>query len=107
MATFNFPNATTPDQALIGLSSALPGLPVMMMVFVWFFVFVSGSIAQNKRQGYSDIPQWAVFASLSTFLMALVMTINQGVILLNHLLITVAMTVLTGVWFFLSRGRFE
>lgn len=105
--TFEFPNGTTPDEILVGVSSSVPAFPIMMLVFTWFFFFIGGSVRQNKRFGYVDMPVWAVLASLATLLMALVFTVNSGMIALETLLVVVAVTILSAVWFFMSRGRFE
>lgn len=105
--TFEFPNGTTPDEMLIGVSTSVPAYPIMGLVFVWFFIFLTGSIKQNRRAGYADMPQWATLASLGTLLMSLAMTVTEGIIALPVLLIVVAVTILSAVWFFMSRGRFE
>ena len=107
MSTFEFPNGTTPDEILVGVSTSVPAFPIMILVFVWFFFFLGGSIRQNKRFGYVDMPIWATLASLATLLVSLVFTINSGMIALETLLVVVAVTILSGLWFFLSRGRFE
>jgi len=107
MSIYNLTNATTPDGILIGTATSVPAFPVMLLVFTWFFVFLGGSQKQSSRYGYADIPQWAVLASMSTMLLSLIMTITAGMIGLPILVITVAMTILTGVWFFMSRGRLE
>lgn len=107
MSTFEFPTGNTPDEMLIGVSSSVPAFPIMLLVFAWFFIFLTGSIKQNRRAGYVDMPQWATLASLGTLLMSLAMTIQEGIIALQILLIVVAITILSAVWFFMSRGRFE
>jgi len=93
MVTYNFPNGTTPDEVLVGVSGAIPGFPILILVFSWFFVFLSGAISQNKRQGYTDMAQWSVMASLSTLLLSLIMTINAGMIPLEILIVTISLTI--------------
>ena len=107
MATFEFPTGTTPDEMLVGVSTSVPVFPIMLIVFTWFFIFLTGCIKQKGRGGYIDMPQWAVLASLGTLLMSLALTVTEGIITLPILVIVVALTILTAVWFFLSRGRFE
>ncbi len=107
MVTFDFPNATTPDGALIGLSSSIPALPIGILVFSWLMIFLRGTMKQNQRFGYADVPQWATLSSLAVFLLALIMTVVEGIITLPILIITLSLTILTGIWFFLSRGRYE
>jgi hypothetical protein len=79
----------------------------MGLVFVWFFIFLTGSIKQNRRSGYVDMPQWATLASLGTLLMSLAFTVKEGIIALPIFLVVIAITILSAVWFFMSRGRFE
>lgn len=107
MATFNFPNATTPDDLLIGVSTTVPVIPILMLFFTWMFVFMGGASKQKNKTGSADLPQWSVLASLSTLLLSLVFTIKEGIITSDILIIVVSITILSGVWFFLSRGRYE
>jgi len=107
MVTFEYPTGATPDEMLIGVSGAVPVFPIMILIFSWFFIFLTGSLKQNSRAGYSDMPFWAILASSGTLLVALAMTIVQGIIAAPVLLIVVAVTILSAVWFFMSRGRFE
>ena len=107
MSLYNLTNATTPDGILIGTAQSVSVFAPMLLVFVWFFVFLGGSKAQSDRQGYSDMPQWALLSSLSIFLMGLMMTITAGLLPLQYLIIIVGLNILCGVWFFLSRGRLE
>lgn len=107
MSLYNLTNATTPDDILIGVSTSVPVFPIMILIFTWFAVFLGGSQRQSARYGYADLPQWAVLASMSTFLLSLIMTITAGVLPLAILVVVIAITILTGVWFFLSRGRVE
>ena len=107
MPTFEFPNGTTPDEMLVGVSTAVPAYPIMILFFAWMFIFITGSVKQNNKHSYADMPQWATIASLGTLLMALAFTIVEGIIALPILLIVIAVTILSAVWFFMSRGRFE
>jgi hypothetical protein len=107
MSIYNLTNATTPDGILIGMSTSVPTLPIMLLVFIWFFVFLGGSQRQNSRYGYSDMPQWSVLASMSILLVSLIMTITAGILSGGILTIVVALNILTSIWFFMSRGRNE
>lgn len=107
MSIYNLTNATTPDEILIGTATSVLAFPVMLLVFTWFFVFLGGSQKQASRQGYADVPQWSVLASLSTLLLALIMTTTAGILPVQYLIIVVAVNILTGIWFFMSKGRIE
>jgi len=105
--TFSYPSGVTPDDVLISTATAVPIFPQMLLFFTWIMVFFSGLQRQSRRQGYADAPQWATLASLSTVLLALIMTIKEGIITLPILMIVFSVAILSGVWFFMSRGRFE
>jgi len=107
MATFEFPNGTTPDEVLIGVATVVPTFSIMILVFTWMLIFLRGSIMQSKRAGYADMAQWATLASLACVLLSLVMTVKEGLITLPILLIVMGVTTLSAIWFFMSRGRFE
>ena len=107
MSLYNLTNGTTPDEVLIGTASSVPVFPIMLLVFTWFFVFIGGSKRQTDRFGYSDLPQWSLLASLSILLLGLMMTFSAGLISPATLGIIIGLNILTGAWFFLSRGRIE
>lgn len=107
MVLYNLTNATTPDGILIGLSQAVPALPIMLLVSVWLITFIGGVSRQSAKLGYADSSQWAVVSSLGTLLLALIMTVSAGIITINILAYVLAITILSAVWFFLSQGRFE
>ena len=59
---------------------------------------------QNLKTGDPDYPMWSVVASLSMFMVALIMTMTTGIIRLDWLIIVVGVTILSGLWLFLSRS---
>jgi hypothetical protein len=108
MALYNEPNLTAGvDDALISIGSSVPSFPIMMLVFVYFLILAGGSTSQKRRIGTADIPFWNVLAALSTMMVALLMTIGDGIINLTTLSVVVGITVLSGVWFYLSKVRGE
>ena len=107
MSLYNLTQETTMDGVLIGTASSVPAFPIMLLVFVWFVVFLGGTIKQGKRYGYSDFPQWSLLASMSILLIGLIMTITAGLIASQILVVIVGLNILSAVWFFLSKGRNE
>jgi hypothetical protein len=108
MTIYTEPNMTGGmDTLLISLVSEIPALPIMIMVFTYLVVLMGGTSSQNRRQGYSDFPMWNLIASLSILLIALILTVTAGVINLFTLGIVVSINILSGFWFFMSRGRYE
>lgn len=95
------------DEQLIEVAAAVPSFPIGILVFVWGVVFLGGSARQKLKSGYSDMPMWSLMASISTLMIALLMSLAVGVINILVLSIVVSITVLSGLWFFLSKGKGE
>jgi len=105
---FAQPNLSTGvDDALISLTNTVPAFPVMILVFVFFLVLISGTNNQKKRTGVADYPFWTVLASLSMFMLALIFTLNGTLINITVLGIVIAITILSAAWYFLSSTRGE
>jgi len=108
MPIYDTPNLTTGiDEAIVDIVTTVPIFSPMLLVFIFFVVLIGGSTAQRKREGYSDMPMWSALASLSTFLIALAMTIADGVISLLTLSIVITLVIGSGLWLFLDRNRRE
>jgi hypothetical protein len=105
---FQEPNLTGGiDDAMITTARSVPAFPIMILVFIFFVVIIGGSTSQRRRTGAADVPMWAVLAGISMTFVALIMTMGEGIIELTTLGIVVAVTILCGVWFFLSKVRGE
>lgn len=104
---FQQPNLTSGlDDAVIEVATIVPAFPIMTLFFTFFFVLIGGITSQNKRVGYADTPMWALMASLSILLEALLMTIKP--ILPAWVLgVVVALNILCGFWYFMSHGKGE
>ncbi len=108
MALYNLPNSTAgPDDILVETITAVPGFTSLLLAFVFFVVFLGGISRQKARSGTADYPMWSVVASLSTFLIALIMSISAGVIGLDLLIIMTVITIFSGVWLFLDKRSGE
>ena len=108
MALYNQPNLTGGmDTAIISTAQAVPSFTIMILVFVYLIVFIGGSAGQKRKGGVADIPFWALLSGLSTTMVALIMNIGAGLLSLTVLSIVISITILSGFWFFMSRGRYE
>lgn len=108
MALYNLPNMTGGmDETLIEIATSIPSFIIGVLVFIFGFVFLSGMATQRRRTGYSDTPMWCLLASISTLMIALIMTLKRGIISGQVLGVVVAVVILSGLWFFLSKGRGE
>lgn len=105
---YDFPNASLgPDKILIGLAEEIPMFPIMFLIAIYFIVMLSGGLAQSSRKGYIDFPMWSMIGLLSVDLLALLMTLQSGVINGIVLGVCFGLTILNALWLFLSVGRFE
>jgi len=95
------------DDALVSLAQNVPIFPVMLLVFIFGLVLLGGSSNQKSRTGTADIPFWSVLASLSTLMVSLLMTLKEGMIDIVTLGIVLGITIMCGLWFFLSKVRGE
>ena len=101
---YNLPNATSGiDEIAKQTITAVPSLAPLLLVFVWFLVFLGGTIRQNLRNGSADYPAWAVAASLATFMTTLIMSISSGFINLTNLVVIIVVTIFSFVWLALDK----
>jgi len=108
MALYEFPNATSGmDNFLVETASVIPSFIPLLLVFTFFVVFLSGIGKQKARTGTADYAMWAVIASLSTFMINLIMSTITGLIDIVTLVIVVVITIFSGVWFFLDKKPSE
>ena len=108
MVLFQQPNLTAGlDDALITTAQNVPAFPIMILVFAFFVVLIGGASSQKKRTGTADIPFWSALAGLSITFLALMMTVGEGLIDLLTLGVVIGVTVLCGLWFFLSKTKGE
>lgn len=108
MPLYTPPNLTEGlDDALYSVAHSVPAFPIMILVFTFFVILIGGSTSQKRRIGNPDIPFWAILSGIATTLLALVMTIPPGMIDITTLGIVIAITILCGLWFFLSKVKGE
>ena len=108
MALYDQPNLTGGlDETFVEIATAVPSFVYSFLFFVFAIVFIGGIISQKRRNGWADYPLWATMASLSTLLITLLLTLKQGLINLEVLGIVIAVTIFSGLWLFLSKGRGE
>ena len=108
MVLYDTPNLTGGiDEAIVDIVQTIPLFTPMFLMFVFFLVLLSGTLKQQRRTGTMDLPLWLTLSSISTLLVALPMTLIEGLINLDILAIVVTVTILSGVWLFLGRGNRE
>ena len=108
MPLFNQPNLTSGiDDAIVSTSQTIPAFPIMIMVFIFFGIVLGGSANQKRRIGTADYPFWVLLGSLSISFVALIFSLEQGMINLITLSIVISITIMSAVWFFLSSIKGE
>ena len=105
---YNIPNSTAGiDAIVVQTVNVVPAFTPLLLLFVFFIVFLGGVSRQKARTGTSDYAMWSTVASLSTMMIALIMTMIEGLIRLDWLSIVIVVTIFSGVWLFLDRRASE
>jgi hypothetical protein len=103
---FTIPNKTTGmDDILVQSATAMSSIVPLLLLFVFFVIVIGGIWRQSLRTGTADYSMWFVIASLVTFLLALMMSVIEGLIRIEYLVIVVVITIFSGIWFFLDRDN--
>jgi len=106
---YDFPNSTFAgaDPIAASLIAQVPILPVLFLASVYFIITISGSLGQALKRGYVDLAMWSLFGMITVDLIALLMTLGDGIISSITLGICFGLTILNAFWFFVTFGRFE
>ena len=105
---YTLPNATDGlDNILIETMTTVPSFIPFLLVFVFGVIWLGGMVRQNYRTGRADAPLWSVIASLSVFILALIMSMVEGIIHLDWLIIITIITIFSGIWLFLDKRQSE
>ena len=105
---YELPNATSGlDTIITQTITQVPLLAPFLLAFVFFIVFMGGMTLQLNRNGIADYPMWSVVASLSTFIIALILSVTDGYIRLDTLIIVTVITIFSGVWLYFDRKTSE
>jgi CHASE2 domain-containing sensor protein len=108
MPIYQQPNLTGGiDDAIVDTVSAVPIFTPMFLLFVFLVILLGGSINQKRRTGSADLPMWSVIASISTLVVSLIMSMQEGLIQLEIVTIMIAITFASGVWLYLDKNRNE
>jgi hypothetical protein len=106
--TYNMPNMTGgADSVLVGIQAEVPVFVPFLLLFVFLFVLLTGTVSQKRRTGYADMPLWATMSSMATLMITLAMTLAQG--LVNGLIlgIVISITILSFIWLALGQTNRE
>lgn len=108
MPLYSLPNSTTGvDSILVDTASAVPSFIPMFLLFIYSIILIGGTTSQKQRTGYADFSLWSTLAGVATLIVTLPLTIIQGIVQIEVLAIVVVVTSLSGLWFFMSKGRYE
>ena len=100
---YTLTNSTGADEILKDTIAQVPVFTPALLFFVFGLVLLGGITRQKARTGTTDLPMWMTIASLSTFLVALMLSLSQGFISLEWLVIVTVITIFSGIWLFLDR----
>ena len=100
---YNLPNSTEGlDAIVVETSTSVHALTPLILAFVFFVIFLGGISRQKARSGTADYPMWSLVASLSIFILSLIMSIIEGLIRLEWLVVVFVITIFSALWFFLG-----
>jgi len=107
MPIFAEPNFTGNglDEAIAGVTQSVPVFTPMFLFFIFCVTFITGYKKQRETTGFADAPLWGTIAGVVTSMVALLMSLKQGLIQLEILIIPIVITLGFGVWLFSSRDR--
>jgi len=101
---YNLPNSTEGiDSIAIQTFNVFPWMGSLILMFIFLVVFLGGITRQKLRIGTADYSAWAVIASISTLLPALLFSVTGGFIQLDWLIIVISINIMSATWFFLDR----
>ena len=108
---YTLPDSTSGlDSIAVQTITAVPKFIPLLLTFVFVTVFIGGILRQKSRSGTADYPMWSVVASMSTFIIALLLTLLDGFDkegVLVWLVVVVVVTIFSGVWLFLDKKAGE
>ena len=79
---------------------------IPLVLFAFFFIIAYGSFyAQKRSSGEGDFPVSLVVASFSTTIMAILMSLIEGLIISRYVIITVVIAIFSFIFLVFSRKR--
>jgi len=107
MTIYEQPNLTGNgiDEVLVGITTSVPIFTPMALFFIFAVVFITGVRKQKMTTGFGDAPLWATIAGIVTSMVALLLSLKSGLIQLETLVITITITIASGIWLFTSKDR--
>ena len=105
---YDLPNATSGmDAIMVQTATAVPSFIPLMLLFIFFMVWLGGMGRQKLRTGTSDASMWMLIASMSIFMLALILSIPSGLMRLDWLIEVVCINIISVTWFIFSRKPSE
>lgn len=105
---YALPNSTGGiDTTLAQSVSAVPALVPLLLVFVWFFIAIGGFNAQRRKEVNADFAQWNLLGMMGVLIISLLLSTGTGLMNLTILSVVIAITFISAIWYFFSKGRFE
>lgn len=76
-----------------------------LLLFIYCVIFITGYRKQKNASGVGDAPLWATTSGIVTTVVALILSQGNGLIDLGTLVVTVVITIFSGIWLFSSDDR--
>lgn len=93
------------DQVLRTVQEEVSLFIPMLLIFIYVVIFITGYKKQKEESGNGDMAQWAVVSGIVTSIVALILSMGTNIISLQVLVITIAITILSAIWFISSGDK--
>jgi len=93
------------DQFLIYIQDQVPIFVPMMLFAFYIIIALAGFFSEERLKGNGDFPMWLAIAGVVTVGLTFVLNTVEGLINLTTMVIVFTVTVLSAIFFFLSKDR--
>jgi len=106
---YDFPNISSSqgyDDLVVNVVTSVPLFVPLLLITIFLLISLAGFRLQSYRRD-EDLPYWLLLGSLGSLISALMLSMKEGLMNGTILGTCFAVTVLTAIWFFLSKGPRE
>lgn len=103
-AETNINFTTGADKLLLYVSQEVPILMPMFFTFVFMVIMLGGFFNEQRRRGEGSIAQWSAIAGYITLLLAIFISLSEGLVSPTILGSILAVSLISTVWFMMSKN---
>jgi len=109
MPTYNLPEETGInlssglDQIFVYIAGELPSFIPLVLASIFILIFISGYKAQERKEGRGSFVTWFSISSWIVSIIAVLMTLIQGLITIPTVSICLAISFLSMIFLYIGR----